>query len=361
MSRILLLSPSLFSVGGIQRLMREFLKFTSHEVDVITRLGEERQGNEPRIDNSLYGTRTTLGAHYVSLFRRMTSTRYDKLYISSLQHADAASVASVFGVETVIHVHGNDVFSARFEDPVTRWVRARGMCRTSRFIAVSDWTGAQLAQTGIESDRIQVIPNGVDFTAFGGSEASVVRKQMRLGAEDFVLLTVSRLVPRKGHALVIEAMRGLPGVVYLIVGEGSERVRLQQLAKSAGISNRVTFTGYVPDEALPDYYHACDAFVMASQHMGEAGSVEGFGLTYLEANAAGKAVIGTRTGGIASAIKHEYNGLLCEPDAASVAQAVRRLKEDARWRRILERNALRWAKEHDWSVVVGHIDDVLAT
>ena len=88
--------------------------------------------------------------------------------------------------------------------------------------------------------------------------------------------------------------------------------------------------------------------------------MEGFGLTFLEANAAGKAVIGTRTGGIASAVKHEHNGLLCQPDAASVRQAVKRLKEEPGLRRTLEHNARAWADAHDWSRVVRRIDEVLA-
>lgn len=339
--------------------MRAFVTFTRHDVDIMTARREEAPNEGAAFGNDLYRMRTTLGAYYVSLLARMKRTAYDKLYVSSLQHSDAASIAAAIGVEAVIHAHGNDVFSSRFADPVTRWARTRGMRKASRFIAVSAWTGDQLARTGIPPDRIKVIPNGVDVAAFRAAAPDAELTGHEHGGP-FSLLTVSRLVPRKGHRLVLEALTEVPGVHYVIVGEGPERARLQHIAERLGLASRVTFVGYVPDEALPDIYRRCDAFIMASEHVREAGSVEGFGLSFLEANASGKAVIGTRTGGIASAIRHEYNGLLCEAAVPSVAEAIRRMKDDATLRRTLEHNARAWAEAHDWSVVVGQIDDVLA-
>ncbi|MEM1041066.1 MAG: glycosyltransferase family 4 protein [Bacteroidota bacterium] len=308
--------------------MRSFLAFTSHTVDVMTKATERaasRNTPEP-LANEVHFIDTKSGACRISLFRRLRRADYGTVYISLLQHVDSALIPAALGSKVVCHAHGNDLFTTRRADPVTRWARTRGMRSVARFIAVSDWTGEPLVQQGVETARVQVIPNGVNAAAFA---ASPVRDVADVGEAASVLLTVARLVPRKGHALVIEALRRLPDVAYLIMGEGSERACLERLARDTGVADRVRFVvaGYVPDTELPAYCHACDAVSMASQHLAEAGSVEGFGLAFLEANAVGKAVIGTRTGGIGRAVKHEHNALLCQPNARDWSRVVHRIDE----------------------------------
>jgi len=124
------------------------------------------------------------------------------------------------------------------------------------------------------------------------------------------VLTVSRLVePEKGIDTVISAIPQLvlqqPRLLYLVVGDGPERERLEVLALKLGVAPNVAFTGRVTDNTLAAIYQGCDVFVMPS-------CIEGFGLVFIEAMAAGKPVIGARAGAIPDFVIHGQNGLLVE-------------------------------------------------
>ncbi|MCE5218894.1 glycosyltransferase family 4 protein, partial [bacterium] len=148
-----------------------------------------------------------------------------------------------------------------------------------------------------------------------------------LGLDDApVLLTVGRLVERKGHAAVI---RALPQVVaqlgpvsYVIAGSGPEESRLRAEVEALHLQERVRFAGAVADEQLPDFYHLCDLFVMPTRELRDD-PVEGFGIVYLEANAAGKPVLATRCGGVADAVEDQVSGVLLEPgDEGALVEAI---------------------------------------
>jgi len=360
MTKVLLLSPSFFSVGGIQRLMQAIVRHSAHDVDVVVRRSDydaDRAGASPA---TIVPTRLTLGRHYLTVGRLLAGGDYDAMYVSSLKHADAALVAAPFGTPVVCHVHGNDLFGLQTVDPVTRMLHRWGRTYVSQYVAVSDWTGRQLADRGADPSDVEVIPNGVDTARFGNVRAGGLRTDLGVPDDAFLLLTVARVVPRKGHRLVLDALERIEGARYVIVGTGPEEDRLKDRARAAGIADRVVFAGYVSDDALPRYYRACDAYVMPSLHLAEERSVEGFGLSFLEANAAGRLAIGTCTGGIPTAIQHEGTGLLCEPTAASVEAAIRRVMDDPDLRARMESDARDWAGRHDWDQIVPRIDRVIA-
>ncbi len=147
------------------------------------------------------------------------------------------------------------------------------------------------------------------------------------------LLTVGRVHPRKGQHCVLEALaqmnpRPPAQLEYLIAGpvvQPEYQQRLEMLAKNCGVA--VRFLGNVPDTALPALYAQADIFVMTPVPYGP--SVEGFGLVYLEAAAAGLPVIAHRTGGVAEAVRDGVTGLLVGPaDRAGLAAAIRTLAGD---------------------------------
>lgn len=144
------------------------------------------------------------------------------------------------------------------------------------------------------------------------------------------LLTVSRLVPRKGIDTALRAFAQLaaelPDVGYIIVGEGPDKVRLQKLAGELGIADRV---GFVPGaDSVADFYYACEAFVMPNRTMPD-GEREGYGIVFLEAALAGKPSIAGRSGGAPDAVEDGVTGLVVDPDnPAATAEAMRRLLND---------------------------------
>lgn len=183
------------------------------------------------------------------------------------------------------------------------------------FFPVSHYTAGLLQDMGIPEQQMSVIPNGTDPGKFHPIDASALIH--RLEIEDRkVILTITRLVYRKGIDTVIRSMKQIikqnPEVIYLIAGGGEDEQRLKNLADELELNSWIKFVGRVPDEELLLYYNACDVFVMPSKTAPP--NVEGFGIVFLEANACGKPVVGSNSGGIPDAIIDEETGRMVPED-----------------------------------------------
>jgi phosphatidylinositol alpha-1,6-mannosyltransferase len=182
---------------------------------------------------------------------------------------------------------------------------------------------------------ITVIPPMINEELLGGQDFDPEFKRKIGAGEKKILLTVGRLSPhdsRKGHDLVLmvlpEILDKYPEVVYLIVGDGESREHLKDLAQKLGVQDKVIFCDY-DRELIRDYYNICDIFIMPSRLIKRTGSVEGFGIVFLEAAMFGKPCIGGRTGGISDVIIDGKTGLLVDPvDVSSISGAVMRLLGD---------------------------------
>ena len=201
------------------------------------------------------------------------------------------------------------------------------MRRADGFFPVSHYTSRLLQERGVPPERITVIHNGTDPASFRPMDAQDLRDELGLDHQK-VVLTISRLVPRKGIDTVLRALprvaHHIPDVRYLIGGNGPDRDRLEALSDELRLTDRVCFLGNLATEDLRRYYNACDVFVMPSRE--DRPYVEGFGIAFLEANACGKPVVGARTGGIPEAVRDGETGLLVEPDdEADLADALLQL------------------------------------
>jgi phosphatidyl-myo-inositol dimannoside synthase len=201
------------------------------------------------------------------------------------------------------------------------------------FVALGAHQGHLLERLAVDRRRIVLSPEGVDVSRFERVDGAVlgeVRARHGLHGRP-VVLTVSRLVERKGHDTMIRALPkvldAMPDTAYLVVGHGPREEFLRELAHETGVAANVVFCGTVPDHELAAYYTACDVFVMPSREVD--GDIEGFGITFMEAAACGKPSVGGRTGGIAEAVVDGETGLLVDPDSPDeIADAVIRLLTD---------------------------------
>jgi phosphatidylinositol alpha-1,6-mannosyltransferase len=176
-----------------------------------------------------------------------------------------------------------------------------------------------------------------------------VRRAHNIPEQAVVILSVGRLVRRKGFDHVIENLPVLLAeeldVYYLICGRGPMESELRSLVSRLGIEKRVLFAGYIPDNQLASYYAACDLFAMPTFFDAKARSIEGFGLVYLEAGYFAKPVIASRLGGAADAVHHGESGLLVDPNSASeVTHSLLRLCKDQQLRERLGRRGQELAK-----------------
>lgn len=164
-----------------------------------------------------------------------------------------------------------------------------------------------------------------EITETNPIESGNAKRHFGIAPECPVILTVARLVERKGIDTVLNALPDIhknnPDCKYLIIGDGPMKNRLERMANKLSVSKFVIFTGFVSEERREWAYAAGNVFVSPSK--GSDKLVEGFGITYLEANAHGLPVIATRTGGIPDAVEHGTNGYLTQPgDSRELANLV---------------------------------------
>lgn len=264
----------------------------------------------------------------------------------------AAVCRRLFGLHSVIYVHGEEI-SSRMDYDMDGKRRRRALAAADGIVAVSRFTRSALETTmGVPADKIALISNGVDLQRFRPRprRADLLARYGLEGRR--VLLTVGRLYARKGMDRVIESLpavrRVLPDISYLLVGDGPYRPELERLATAHGVREAVVFAGAVPDAELIDHYALADAFIMANREMPD-GDTEGFGLVFLEANACGIPVIAGRAGGSVDAVSDGVNGLVVDGDQSpQIAAAILRLFQDDTLRERLIRTGSAVAARSGW-------------
>lgn len=190
-------------------------------------------------------------------------------------------------------------------------------------------------------DDVVLIPNGVNLTAVRDALSKV--PQMEKGS----IVFVGRLEKMKGIDTLLHAFAQLKmeNGKLKIIGDGSQRKNLESLAKKLGVADRVTFTGYLPTGELEKEYARAQIFCGLSRS-------EAYGNVFLEAQAAGCAVIGTSVGGIPDIIEHERSGLLVPPnDPKAAAKALTTLLEDDRLRDRLRESGMSSAQQRGWKMI----------
>jgi phosphatidylinositol alpha-1,6-mannosyltransferase len=255
--------------------------------------------------------------------------------------------------------HGKEYLaesSSSAPEPLRHWVRKRVLAQATHFFPVSTGTAA-LARQHAGVERAYVLNPGVDTARFSPVPRELVQRVRGEEPGPF-LLTVARLVPRKGIDTVIRALpeiaRRHPKVRYWVVGDGSDRARLEALAHELGVSDRVELRGAIAPEEVIALYSAADLFVLASR--AEGADVEGFGLVLLEAQACGTAVLGGAAGGVPDAFVAGETGLLVDPeDPRDVARAACELFDDPERRTRMASAALTYARTQSWRDVAGRM------
>jgi len=224
-------------------------------------------------------------------------------------------------------VHGIDAWQ-----PTHSWTTNRLIGAANRVIAVSEVTRRRLmAWSDLPPERITLLPNSVDLATFAPrpKKADLARQYGIEGKK--VIMTMGRLAGKERYKGFDEMLEVMPDVLkeealsaYLIVGDGDDRVRLAEKAARLGLTDRVTFAGFVSEEDKVDCYALADAYVMPSRG-------EGFGIVLLEAMACGVPTVASKLDGGREALIDGRLGALVDPAnreeicAATVA-ALRRPK-----------------------------------
>lgn len=232
------------------------------------------------------------------------------------------------------NVHGNDLL-APWVNPgdLTDYAAAQvaGLSAADAVVCVSSFSRAQASNRGVDPRVLRVVENGIDPQRFSpGPRDAALAARLGLHEDDEVVLTVSRLAPRKGHRTMLRAIAQLartrPRLRYVFTGAGElMRRELFELAAELGISSRIVATGFVTDDELPALYRLANVFALLAESPTPE-DVEGFGVALLEAAATGLPTLATKSGGVPEAVADGVTGLLVEPnDPEAAAAAIDRL------------------------------------
>ncbi|WP_408894301.1 glycosyltransferase family 4 protein [Paenibacillus taichungensis] len=255
-----------------------------------------------------------------------------------------------FGVKYFSYVHGLDIMgmvnSRLF--PLLLFI----LRRSEKVIANSQYTKSKLVELGIPEMQIVIIPPGLNVSKLISD--SVINEDIRDKYDlhgKKVMITVSRLVERKGHDVTLKAIshviERIPNLKYLICGDGPHRGELERLVRQYGLDSVVVFTGGITDRELHQLYECSDLFVMPSRDIKEKGDVEGFGIVFLEANYYRLPVIAGNSGGIPDAVKDEITGYLVNPlDEKEIANRIEELITDEGLARTMGNNGYDWVINH---------------
>lgn len=252
-------------------------------------------------------------AYSLAAFRAALAAPVDVVFCGHLYMAPLARlIAQLKGAKLVVQAHG-----------VEAWPRPKPSQRAALeaadlVLSVSRHTRAAIvAWANIAPERLIVLPNTVG-DAFTPGDGSALRTAWGLDGKR-VLLTVGRMDSReryKGHERVIAALPSLPtDIVFVVVGDGDDRQRLETLARAGGVADRVRFMGPQPEPAKLAAYRMADLFVMPS-------TGEGFGIVFLEAMACGTPALGLAVAGACDALADgELGTAVAEGDFAAALKA----------------------------------------
>ena len=265
------------------------------------------------------------------------------------------ALSKLFKCKLVVYVHGEEITTAS-SGRLYANRRKQYLAAADKIVAVSSFTcDALTLQMDVKPESIVLIHNGVDTDRFspGPRDPSLIARHGLEGKK--IILTVGRLIPRKGIDMTIRAMaavvRARDDVHYLIVGDGGIRAELAQLIVAEGLGKHVTIVGKVTDQELLDYLRTCDLFVMPNRTMPD-GETEGFGLVFREANACHKPVIGGRAGGAVEAVVDGKSGLLVDgTNPQEISDAILRILSDPVLVANLADYGLQLARDNDTKAV----------
>jgi phosphatidylinositol alpha-1,6-mannosyltransferase len=254
------------------------------------------------------------------------------------------------GLPYAVVLHGAEVtVPARL--PGTRNLLRQVLCRASLVVAAGGYPVAEARRVGDCLPPVVQVPPGVDlgrFRPLASEQRRHARAAFGAGPGPLVV-SVSRLVPRKGMDVLVEASARLapefPGLQVLIAGEGRDRRRLEALVRRRGAPVRLL--GRVPDDQLPGLYGAADVFCMACRDRWGGLEQEGFGIVFLEAAACGVPQVAGRSGGAAEAVVSGETGWVVEhpQDPGALAAALRCVLADQDRARAMGRAARRRAEQ----------------
>ena len=326
---ILFLSPELLSSGGIQRQNRlviaaldELLCDNNGLLDVLVLNDCRPKSPHPELENLRATGMAFFAGNRPAYFRAFVqkSQRVDVIIYGLLGFAPMclARVVSVHSCQQLLMIYGIEAWSRR------SFLHSIAVRALHGYVSISRYTLDRFRHAyRIDPTKFSfILPNAVSPELLG-SIHPVTPETVAARAK---LLTVSAMRSHDQQKGIDTIIRALPSVIqqfpsleYTIIGDGSDRARLEELAVNLGVKAHVTFRGTVTDAELREAYTGCDVFALPS-------AKEGFGFVFIEAMAYNKPVVAARAGAAPEVVLENETGILVDyGDDRQLAEALIRL------------------------------------
>ncbi|MBI3914140.1 MAG: glycosyltransferase family 4 protein [Chloroflexi bacterium] len=356
------------SVGGVQTAVRNIAHYSAHaghSVIILSSLTAREipsreiiegipvfrfaWGRRPLISLPWRAAQTLLG-----MVRVLREFKPDLVYVHflTINALYVFLLHYVLGFKLVVSARGNDIQGIPLRSRLQRWMLPRLFRRANAILFCSAYVqrdAAPYLRAVPPHTYVGVVGDGFNPDEFAGQRAYAHPARY--------LLAMGRLVEKKGFDLLIRAFAQIAGefprVELLIAGDGEERARLEKEIRELHLENRVRLLGFADRTKTIALFLGCEFFVLSSR-------IEPFGIVVLEAMAAGKAVLATRSGGVVDLVQPGVNGLLVEPDIDSLARGMREMLSNVEATRVMSGRAPASIAQWTWQAVTRQFLDVFA-
>lgn len=259
----------------------------------------------------------------------------------------------IYGIPYINTVHGEEIYLSKRYNTLfaLKWI----VNNSNKTITNSSATKNMCLDCGIENEKLEIIPFGVDIDFF---------RPLKLPKQDdvFQILSVGYLIERKGFEYLIKAIKKIlekhPHVKLDIVGTGPLENKLKNMILELELSDEVQILQNVSDDELLSLYNQADLFVLPSIRDSQ-GNTEGLGVVLIEAMACGLPVIGSNIGGIPDIIKDRESGLLFnEKDIDDLSLKILSVIEDEELKNRLSINGSKRAQQFTWTNIASRYIEV---
>ncbi|HTN15156.1 MAG TPA: glycosyltransferase [Sphingomonadaceae bacterium] len=270
----------------------------------------------------------------------------------------AAEIARVLDLPLSIKARGADIhyWSSK---PWAHWAMLKSGDQAAGLLAVSEALATDMESLGLPREKITIHRTGLDrgrFHPLGRSNSRLSLAAdygLRADAGSKLLACVGALIPRKGQALVIEALTMLENIDLALVGTGPDEQSLRRQAAALGLADRVHFMGSVDHDRLPVILSAADAMVLPSES-------EGLANAWVEALACGTPLVICDAGGARELVRSDNAGHIVKRDSVDIADAVRILLANPPAPHAVAANAGRFSWEANGAALADYYDGLLA-
>jgi len=360
--------PPLGGGGGVAsyKLAKGFIKL-GHQVDYITSSFQDLKEQEVVDGINVYRVKTIarkdrasasflsmLSYDFFAIFKGISLCRNNDYEFINTQFAIPTGpvglvLSKLFRIKNILSLHGGDIYDpSKKSSPHKHWYWRKIvrfiLNNCDVLVCQSSNTQKNTIKYFNPKKEIHIIPLPYEKFKF----RKVSREKLGMKKDRFYLISIGRLVERKGFKYLIQAMKSLPEEIELnLIGDGPLEEDLKGLTKKLKVNSRVHFLGFVFEEKKFQYLDNSDLYILSSLH-------EGFGIVLQEAMQVGLPIVATNNGGQVDILEDEINALLVKPKSSGLLhQAILKIFNDKRLRKKLAKDNQRKVNEFELEKIAG--------